>query len=330
VSIGEASGSTAVRDEQVRVRLHSRWADDDVMRGTFASYSPTGGYRWRNLELTLDDDYDVLVVFEHPRRTDYDPAKTIVFQSEPEPSRVHHRTFLDHPREAFRAFYDVERHHSVNIWHVARRAVEASPGKTKLLSAVVSPTRSLPRHDDRLSFVTEHLSTLPGVDHFGRGVPAGPAYRGPLDLKALGLLPYRYTFNAENWVEPNYFTEKILDAILCETLCFYDGCPNLDLFLDPETYIRIDMARPADALATVREAIAADEWSRRIGAIRAQKKRLLDDLHPLEIIRPEGRVGGTRGVDVHAADGSRVGRRGDGRCGGIGPGSAASRVATRS
>ena len=284
---GAARAASVVREsaDQVRVRLHGRWAEDDVVRDVFAAYAARGGYGWRNIELTLDDDYDALVIFEHPRLTDYDPACTILFQSGPAPSRARHREFLAHPPGAFRAFYDIERHHSLNIWHVARGQVEATPEKTRLLSAVVSVTRSLPRHDQRLSFVTQHLSTLPGFDHFGRGALAGQAYRGPIDTKADGLLPYRYTFNAENWIEPNYFTEKILDAILCETLCFYDGCPNLELFLDPETYIRIDMARPKEALATIREAIARDEWSRRIEAIRAQKRRLLDDLHPLEIVR---------------------------------------------
>lgn len=271
--------------DPIRARLHARWAEDGNLRDVFGSYAPTPGYRWRNLELTLDDDYDVLVVFEHARVEDVDPARTVVFQSEPAPSRRGHRELLGHAPEAFRAFYDVERHHSVNIWHVGRFQVETVPEKTRLLSAVVSSTSSLPRHAERLAFVTRHLATLPGFDHFGRGAFSGPSYRGAVAMKADALLPYRYTFNAENWLEPNYFTEKILDAILCETLCFYDGCPNLELFLDPETFVRVEVGHPEEALATVEEAIARDEWSRRIDAIRAQKRRLLDELNPLEVVR---------------------------------------------
>jgi hypothetical protein len=264
----------------VRVRLHGRWGDDDHLREVYGSFAPAPGYRWRNLELTLDDDYDALVVIDHPRRADYDPARTLVFQSEPAPSRARHREHFRHPPAAFRVFYDVERHHSLNIWHVRRADVEERPEKTRELSAVVSRTRSLPRHDARVSFVSGYLPKLAGFDHFGRGEFSSPAYRGEIGFKAEALLPYRYTFNAENWREPNYFTEKILDAILCETLCFYDGCPNLELFLDPATFIPIDMGKPDEALAIVQEAIARDEWAVRIDAIRDQKRRLLDDLHP--------------------------------------------------
>jgi len=267
----------------VRLRLHSGWIDDESLRAGFRAFG--GGRDPGGLELTLTDDYDVLVVFDYPSLLDHDPAKTIVLQGEPAPSRARHRQRFHAEPAEFMAFYDVERHHSVAVWHVGRSDVEARPEKSRVLSAVVSATSFLPAHAERLDFVTKHLSALRDLDHFGRGEFSGPAYRGPVEHKAEALLPYHYTFNSENWREPNYFTEKILDAILCETLCFYDGCPNLELFLDPETFVRVDIGRPEEALAIIEEAIASDEWSRRIDAIRAQKQRLLDELNPLEIVR---------------------------------------------
>ena len=114
---------------------------------------------------------------------------------------------------------------------------------------------------------------------------AGPQVRGDIVDKADALLPYRYTFNAENSLEPNYFTEKILDAILCECLCFYDGCPNLEAFLDPETFVRVSMDDPDAAVSIMRKAIAEKEWERRLPAIREQKRRLMEELNPLEVIR---------------------------------------------
>jgi hypothetical protein len=269
----------------IRARVQGYWDDDGPVREVFNWHTPRGDYRWRELALTLDDDPDVFVVVGHPRFTDIDPGRTIVFECEPLPTRTRHRRLLAHPREAFLAYYDVERHHSVNNWQVGFRDVEASPEKSRVISAVVSSLSWLPRHAARLSFASRYLSAVPGFDHFGRGELSGPYYRGPIAAKADALLPYRYTFNSENWLEPNYFTEKILDAILCETLSFYDGCPNLELFLDPATFIAIDLRRPEEALAIVTEAIERDEWSSRIDAIRAQKKRLLEDLNPLEIVR---------------------------------------------
>ncbi len=55
--------------------------------------------------------------------------------------------------------------------------------------------------------------------------------------------------------------------------CFYDGCPNLEAFLDPETFIRVPMDAPDEAIEIIRRAIAANEWERRLPAIREQKRK---------------------------------------------------------
>ena len=132
--------------------------------------------------------------------------------------------------------------------------------KTKVLSAVVSSSSWLARHGSAYSPPPRPaggrpLSITSGATSHPVRVCAG------LHDKADGLLPYRYTFNAENSLEPNYFTEKVLDAILCECLCFYDGCPNLEAFLDPETFVRVPMDAPEEAIEIISDAIAAGEWS---------------------------------------------------------------------
>ena len=42
----------------------------------------------------------------------------------------------------------------------------------------------------------------------------------------------------ENMREPNYFSEKLVDAVLCSTVPIYWGCPNLDRFVDPDGIIQ--------------------------------------------------------------------------------------------
>ena len=63
------------------------------------------------------------------------------------------------------------------------------------------------------------------VDVMGRG------YK-PFDTKAEGLAPYRYSLIIENVQERNYFTEKLVDAVLCRTVPIYWGCPNIGDFMD--------------------------------------------------------------------------------------------------
>ena len=50
--------------------------------------------------------------------------------------------------------------------------------------------------------------------------------------KADGLAPYRYSVVIENVRERNYFTEKLIDALLCGTVPIYWGCPNIGDFFD--------------------------------------------------------------------------------------------------
>ena len=280
----------------VRVRLHASWCDDATIREAFNRSSPGGDYRWKELELTLDDEYDWYVVFNHPMHDDFDRSRTVIFQSEPRITRQR-LAYEFGSRMAGCRLVDTDSHFNLDKWYVDRTYQQLLEPieKTKLLSAVVSSSSWLDRHRQRLDFALHVLPDAGPVDHFGRDLPPGPSVQGELHDKADGLLPYRYTFNAENSLEPNYFTEKVLDAILCECLCFYDGCPNLEAFLDPETFVRVSMDDPEEAVAIMRRAIANGEWERRLPAIREQKRRLMEELNPLEIIRKVRRASPSSG-----------------------------------
>ena len=270
----------------MRVKLHASWCDDATIRDAFNRSSPQGDYRWKDVEFTLDDDYDWFVVFNYPRHEKFDRTKTVIFQSEPRISRQR-IAYEFGSRMAGCRVVDTDSHFNFDKWFVDRSYTDLLQPivKTRQLSAVVSGTSNLPRHRQRLDFALRVLPAAGDLDHYGRDLPSRPHVRGDIVDKADALLQYRYTFNAENSLEPNYFTEKILDAILCECLCFYDGCPNLEAFLDPETFIRVSMDDPAAAVSIMRSAIAANEWERRLPAIQEQKRRLMEELNPLEVIR---------------------------------------------
>ena len=68
------------------------------------------------------------------------------------------------------------------------------------------------------------------VDILGRGYQ-------PFEEKADGLAPYRFSIITENVRNHSYFTEKIVDALLCETVPIYWGAPNIDRFFDPRGMI---------------------------------------------------------------------------------------------
>lgn len=94
-----------------------------------------------------------------------------------------------------------------------------------------------------------------------------------------GYSKYKYAFTAENNAEDNYATEKIYEPIMCECLCFYWGCPNLEEFLNPMAFVRLDLNDLEGSIAIVKKAIEEDWWSERIDVIRKEKERIMKDLN---------------------------------------------------
>lgn len=158
----------------------------------------------------------------------------------------------------------------------------SAPAKSKDLSTVVSAKRFSTGHHLRLDFVHRLKKEGIPIDVWGQGLDVEFAdHRGSLPWmdKRDGLFPYRYTIAVENNSEPNYATEKIVDAILSECLTFYWGCPNLGEVIDEEAFIRLPLDDFDAAVEIVRRTIATDEYSRRLPAIRQAKRDILNKHH---------------------------------------------------
>ena len=106
-------------------------------------------------------------------------------------------------------------------------------------------------------------------------------YKGPLTPyvdKSKGILPYKYYFMVENNYEKDFITEKIWEPILCETLVFYFGCPNVHEYIDPQAYVLLPINDFEECYQIMMTAIKEDWWSQRIDIIRREKYRILNEL----------------------------------------------------
>lgn len=175
--------------------------------------------------------------------------------------------------------------------------------KTRLISTVCSNKQQRHTlHFDRYAFTQRLAAALPELEVFGHGV------RDMAD-KAEALDPYRYHVAIENQICPHYWSEKLSDALLGFTLPFYCGCRNVGEYFAPECYIPIDIGDFDAALATIREALATNQYEKRLPAIVEARRRVLDE-HNLfallyRIIRdrdpgPGGEGIGTRLYSRHA------------------------------
>ncbi|MEL7100519.1 MAG: hypothetical protein AAGM84_16965 [Pseudomonadota bacterium] len=137
--------------------------------------------------------------------------------------------------------------------------------KTKGVSMIVSGKGKLPGHRLRHQLA----EGLEGVDLMGRA-------HAPFEDKGAALAPYRYTVVIENVRSPGYFSEKLIDALLCEVVPIYWGAPDVTAYFDARALMR------CESLSELRAAIArADEGlydalRPAMGIAKAQAERLQD------------------------------------------------------
>jgi hypothetical protein len=82
----------------------------------------------------------------------------------------------------------------------------------------------------------------------------------------------------ENNYEENFITEKLWEPILCESLCFYYGCPNVTDYIDSRAFVLLDINDFENSYQIIKKAIEEDLWSQRIDIIRQEKQRILNEL----------------------------------------------------
>lgn len=136
--------------------------------------------------------------------------------------------------------------------------------KTKTCSLIASAKRDSTGHKLRHAVVDWVRETDQDVEIMGRGYT-------PFEQKSEGVLPYRYSVVIENVQEKNYFSEKLLDAVFCETVPIYWGCPNLSDFVDPAG---IMICNTEEEIRSAVETMSVEDYEARLPALRVLKSQL--------------------------------------------------------
>lgn len=123
--------------------------------------------------------------------------------------------------------------------------------KTAMCSLIASEKRDSRGHKLRHRMVDWVRDSGMDVQVMGRGYT-------PFGAKAEGLAPFRFSVVIENMREENYFSEKLVDAVLCDTVPIYWGCPNLDRFIDTSGIVQCagedDLKRAVEEMSEERHA----------------------------------------------------------------------------
>lgn len=252
-----------------------------------------GNLTWNNIQLVYEekDNPDYYVIINKPIHDKYDKSKTIVFRMEPDTDLLSKNTVKNHwddwynSKDEFLYFCDLNRYRNNTEWHLGSNYNQLLNqcnniiNKTKLFSSVCSSLYNMDGHKFRIDLLKyiENKNEV-SIDIYGReNLFNFKNYRGslPSHNKDDGILPYKYTFISENCDRENYFTEKITDAILGETLCFYWGCKNINDFIDEKAFIKLPF-NLEEAYKIIKTSINNNEWEKRITYIKTEKMKLLD------------------------------------------------------
>jgi GDP-L-fucose synthase len=238
-----------------------------------------------------DADYIVVVnsTGDKPRPSVRNLRKTIFMKMEP----VFVDTFWEYvhnnPELLKARFTHLPGNYNNIEWHISKTLPELmSEGAVekhydKEVSAILSAKNFYPGHTLRLTFAKAAQHQLLwhsyGAPVCGIDMTKWVNYKGPLPLytKETALAPYKYTFNCENAVLPGYHTEKLIDAILCETLCFYYGHEDVREHIDSRAYVYLDINNVGESIKTIKESVEGDLWAQRVPYIREAKRKLLEE-----------------------------------------------------
>lgn len=269
-----------------RVKLLCNWTNSAKLREWWNKMTK-GNYRWNDIEIVVDNPDYYVIINCPPKNETFIPEKTVIFQMEPYMASKNRSQWGDWGDPDETKFLKVCKHetdYNNNCWEISRTYTQLKTEKMEkkfdVMSTILSPKYFDPGHIKRVDFVKFLDSKDFQVDVFGSNRWDYKNYKGSLPLysKDLGLIPYKYTFNCENNSIHNYYTEKLIDGILCECLVFYSGCKNVGDYINPDAFVYLELEDFEKDYQTIKKAIESNLWEERISVIREEKQRILDHL----------------------------------------------------
>jgi GR25 family glycosyltransferase involved in LPS biosynthesis len=255
-------------------------------------------FRWKNIQMTWSDniaeiDY-YIIINKPPNNVYFDPKRTIVFQMEPWVNDVNAtwgvktwgKWSIPDPLQFLAVRGRKTHHHNNAFWQLElslSQLQNITIEKTHCISSICSSKYFDEGHIKRidlLKFIETKNDLIIDIYNTDNKFEF-KNYKGPVVPyvnKSKGMIQYKYYFMIENNYEPNFITEKIWEPILCESLVFYYGCPNITDHINSSAFVLLDINDFEKSYQIIKTAIDEDWWSQRIDIIRKEKTRILNEL----------------------------------------------------
>ena len=303
------------KNKIIRIQMYCNWCTSKQLCKDWSNMY-TEDNIWKNNDNQLQMIYDnidvdyYVIINSPPQNAFYVPLKTIIFQMEPwvlDPNcnwgtKTWGEWANPDPMKFLAVHGRKTGHHNNAMWQLELTVTDLLKPiiKTEMgISSICSSKYFDEGHIARIDLLkyienrgytasesSNPLTSIKGVeplsiDIFNQDNAHNfKNYKGKLafDTKSKGMIQYKYYFMMENNFEENYMTEKIWEPILCESLCFYYGCPNLSDYINPLAYVELPITDFEKSYQLIKTAIDEDWWSQRIHIIREEKQKILNKL----------------------------------------------------
>lgn len=259
---------------------------------------------WKNIHFTEQpiEDCDYVIILNPVRENTIVncPPENIWYMTQ-EPATESHKWRSIKPKYSYQMFTtDNNVHKAYHIksqaclpWHINKTYdflnSNKIPEKTGAISWITSRLKVLKGHKTRMNFLNhitgkidldlistyEYYLRNPGATR--KSIEEEQAKLGFIcaEDKWAGLAPYRYSLAVENFSNPFYWTEKLIDAYLSWCMPIYYGCSDITKYFPKESLILIDINKPDEAIAIIKKAIANNTWEKNLESIAYARELIL-------------------------------------------------------
>jgi hypothetical protein len=281
------------------IRCFSDFADSQRLKTILENLNEWNLDNNENITLTSGEDYTHVILFNTVTpNISHIPKKNVLgFAQEPLPFLNMNPSFIEYAQKYIGKYFIGDKvnlpepfieSNSYLLFNppTTYLPVVPFPNKTKRMSIMVSQKQYAPGHQYRHDLVDEILLRNLPIDIYGRGcrfysTTPDSRLKGEFDDCSVMFNDYEFTISIENFISNHYFSEKVINPLLHQTIPIYLGCRNIESYFPGQT-IRLSGEIQKD-IALIMDVLSSPEKYRRIIDIPLVKSKihLLKDIEHL-------------------------------------------------
>lgn len=230
------------------IRFFSDFENSINLKKTIENMNDCKNVNYKGITITSGDDYTHVVIFNKgmPNISHIPKENVLGFALEPLPFLYLSESFIEYAQKYIGKYFIGDKlnlpdpfiESNAYLWYNLQNAPELD--KTKRMSIMISQKQVAPGHEHRHQLVREILSRNLPVDIYGRGCAFykdidDSRLKGEFENSLVMFQNYEYSICIENFCSNHYFSEKVIDPLLCNTIPIYLGCVNIESYFPGQT-----------------------------------------------------------------------------------------------